>query len=168
MHKLTITTFNRRKRKRSLSLISMFPAILNHGIAEQCYANGHDGEQLQYLSHFRFLSTWMPSRSNTTATKSTKQSVNQLASLFSKITYKGAKTSTKVPASLSASPTISAVYLCPSANRLLLGGSERTSILLPYAALVNSLYSRVVVQFEFPQASNRNGAVGNCGHGKQN
>src|SRR5258708_5491724 len=68
----------------------------------------------------------MPSRSKTTATKRTRQSVNQLASLFSKITYRGAKTSTRVPASLSASPTISAVYLCCSGNRLLHGGSQRT------------------------------------------
>lgn len=45
-----------------------------------------------------------------TATNKTNTRVNQVALLLSKITYNGANTSTKVPASLRASPIISAVY----------------------------------------------------------
>jgi hypothetical protein len=121
MTRLTWWEFN-----RSLAAISVFSSVLNQGVARQSYPDRHNSEQLQHLRHFRFLSTWMPSKSKTIATKRTRQSVNQLASLFSKITYRGAKTSTRVPASLSASPTISAVYLCGSANRLLHRGSKRT------------------------------------------
>src|ERR1700683_3961510 len=123
---MVVTRLYGWKFNRGLATISMFSSILNQSVARQSYADRHNGEQLQYLRHFRFLSTWMPSKSKTIATKRTRQSVNQLASLFSKITYRGAKTSTRVPASLSASPTISAVYLCGSANRLLRRGSKRT------------------------------------------
>ena len=45
-----------------------------------------------------------------TATNKTNPRVNQVASPLSKITYNGANTSTKVLASLRASPIISAVY----------------------------------------------------------
>jgi hypothetical protein len=127
MNKFAVMPYvsHRRKRDRRLARISVLPTVLNQSVAGQTYADRYNRQQLQYLCHLRFLSTWMPSRSKTTATKRVRQSVNQLALLFSKITYRGAKTSTRVPASLSASPTISAVYLC-SANRLLHGGSKRT------------------------------------------
>jgi hypothetical protein len=52
----------------------------------------------------------MPMIRRMTATNKTNTRVNQVALLLSKITYNGANTSTKVPASLRASPIISAVY----------------------------------------------------------
>src|SRR6266404_97778 len=67
----------------------------------------------------------MPKIKKAIPTAKTEHSVIQPASLFSKITYRGANTSTRVPASLSASPIISSVYFF-SLNRLLLGEVKRT------------------------------------------
>ena len=103
----------RRKWKGLLPRINMMLSpIHDEGIASQSHANRNDREQLQYLCHWRFLSTWMPRTSKTTATKRTRQSVNQLASLFSNFTYRGAKTSTKVPASLSAREERAGDWIC--------------------------------------------------------
>jgi hypothetical protein len=113
-------------------LLSGVPSIstplsrtFNVAIDSKPEADKYHQQELQCLSHGRFLSTWMPRISKAIATSKTRQSVNQLASLFSKITYRGANTSTKVPASLSDSPIISSVYFF-SLNRLLRGEVERT------------------------------------------
>ncbi len=61
-------------------------------------------------AHVRFLSTWMPKANNMPPTIHTKQNVAQLGVAGSKSSYSGANTSVRTPASLSASPPISAMF----------------------------------------------------------
>lgn len=109
------------KWKGSLSWVPMLFPILNQTVPCQPKSHCYDREQLQGLGHWRFLSTWMPVMIRLIPTKRTKQKINQPTWLRSKMAYRGAKTSINVPASLSDSPIISAVYFL-SANHHPSGG----------------------------------------------
>jgi hypothetical protein len=108
-----------------LPFFASFFLSLEVTVQGECRANRDDRQQLQSLGHGRLLSTWMPNTRSKIPVKRTKQRVNQLVLLPSNSSYKGAKTSTRVPASLSASPIISSVYFF-SANRHPLGEDQRT------------------------------------------
>ena len=108
----------------------------DHRMPAQCQT------QLQSFRHGRFLSPSMPRISKAIATSKPARSVNQLASLLSKITYRGAHTGARVHASQCASPLV--VGISPIAQPFPSAGNQRRlGIVPPGRQRINFMHSRL-------------------------
>lgn len=97
---------------------------LEKSIASQSKRDCGDRQQLQCLGHRRLLSNKMPKYRKAIPTRRTETSVFQVAPVCSKITYRGADTITRVPASRRASPIISSVYFLSDRPEPSFGGAD--------------------------------------------